>query len=103
MLFFEKNIMPFNLKKFSALALSVKETVMSNIMSKLQNPDFLAELFQNNSVVTEAENKEQVQSEKNNVVLQTWSDTITDKVKNIVNELKRKNAPIDRQHNYETK
>ncbi len=103
MLFFEKNIMPFNLKKFSAVALSVKQTVMSNIMSKLQNPDFLAELFQNNSVVTEAENKEQVQSEKNNVVLQTWSDTITDKVKNIVNELKRKNAPIDKQHNLETK
>ena len=45
MLFFEKNIMPFNLKKFSAVDLSVNQTVMSNIMSKLENPDFLTEIF----------------------------------------------------------
>jgi len=103
MLFFEKNNMPFNLKKFSAVATSIHQSVFDNIMNKLQNPDFLSELFQSTPDATEVESKEQVQPEKNKVILQTWSDTITDKVKNIVNELKRKNAPIDRQYNFETK
>ena len=103
MLFFEKNNMPFNLKKFSAVATSIHQSVFDNIMNKLQNSDFLSELFQSTSDATEVESKEQIQPEKNKVILQTWSDTVTDKVKNIVNELKRKNAPIDRQHNFEVK
>ena len=102
MLFFEKNIMPFNLKKFSAVALSVKQTVMSNIMSKLENPDFLTELFKSVSKPIENSSIETSQPEKN-IIFQTWADVIKDKTTYVVKELKRKEVPIDKQKNYKGK
>lgn len=46
MLFFEKIIMPFNLKKSSTDSVPLNHPVKTDIIRKLENPDFITKLFE---------------------------------------------------------
>jgi len=96
MLLFEKNNMPFNLKKLSAIATSVQEPVKQIILDKLNNQEFLSELLHSvEQTPAKKETKKKPDeksffSSQNNILLQTWHDTISDKVMYTVKEIKKR-------------
>jgi hypothetical protein len=102
MLFFEKNIMPFNLKKSSADSVPLNHPVKTDIIRKLENPDFITKLFENASQQIENFSIETSQLEKK-IIFQTWADIVADKTTYVVKELKRKKVPIDKPKNYKGK
>jgi len=102
MLFFEKIIMPFNLKKSSTDSVPLNHPVKTDIIRKLENPDFITKLFENASQRIENFSIETTPTKKN-IIFQTWADEIKDKTTYVVKELKRKEVPIDKQKNYEGK